>query len=333
MAVLYVKEQGASIQKLGERIVVKKNLNTLFDVPIFQLENITIIGNVQITTQALHMLMNNGIDVSYFTYSGQFLGTTAAESSKNIFLRFEQYGFYLDFDKRLMMAKAIIENKINNQIAVLENFNWENDYDFKSDIKKMCSLQKLLERKETPNEILGVEGMVSNIYFGAFGNMLKCDFKFDGRNRRPPRDPVNVIISLAYTFLTKEVCSALDSESFETYLGFLHGIRYGRKSLALDMMEEFRQPCIDRFVIILFNKKMIGPLDFEFPEDGSVILTEDGFKKFCLRYEKWMNGTDTLAGENSFRKRIREQIAQLKKAISQGVMYEPYSWEKHHVHH
>ena len=332
MAVLYVKEQGASIQKLGERIVVKKNLSTLFDIPVFQLDNITVIGNVQVTTQALHMLMTKGIDVSYFTYSGQFLGTTAAESSKNIFLRFEQYGFYLDFDKRLTMAKTIIHNKISNQISVLENFNWENDYDWHVDVKKMHSLQMLLERKETPNELLGVEGMASNIYFGAFGKMLKCEFNFDGRNRRPPRDPVNVIISLAYTFLTKEVCSALDSESFETYLGFLHGIRYGRKSLALDMMEEFRQPCIDRFVIILFNKKKIGPLDFEFPEDGSVILTEDGFKKFCMYYERWMNGTDTLSGETSFRKRIREQISSLKKAISKGIPYEPYSWKKHYVH-
>ena len=333
MSVLYVKEQGASVQKLGERIIVKKNSQTLFDIPVFQLDNVTVIGNVQITTQALHMLLKSGIDVSFFTYSGVYLGNAAAEASKNIFLRFEQYGFYLDFEKRLAMARNIVNNKIGNQISVIQHFNWENKYDFGDDVEKMKSLQKLLDKKNTPNEILGVEGMASNIYFGVFGHMLKCEFKFTGRNRRPPRDPVNVIISLAYTFLTKEVCNALDSESFETYLGFLHGIRYGRKSLALDIVEEFRQPCVDRLVLMLFNKKMIGPLDFEYPEEGKVILNEDGFKKFCVRYEKWMSGIDPMSGENSFRKRIREQIAQLKRTMRNGDIYRPYKWEEHYVSH
>jgi CRISPR-associated protein Cas1 len=158
--------------------------------------------------------------------------------------------------------------------------------------------------------------------------MLKCDFSFHGRNRRPPKDPVNVIISLAYTFLTKEMCNALDSESFETYLGFLHGIRYGRKSLALDMMEEFRQPAIDRLVILLFNKRMIGKYDFEFPEDGSVVLNEEGFRKFCGEYERWMNGKNVLAGEESFRNCIRKQVSMLKRCICKGEEYIPYSWER-----
>lgn len=179
--------------------------------------------------------------------------------------------------------------------------------------------------------MLGVEGICSNIYFGAFGQMLKCDFEFHGRNRRPPKDPINVIISLAYTFLTKEMCSALDAESFETYLGFLHGIRYGRKSLALDMIEEFRQPMIDRFVLLLFNKHMVGKYDFEFPGEGDVVLNEDGFRKFCTEYEKWLNGRNSASGEKSFRVRIREQVAKLKRVICKGERYTPYCWEKYDV--
>ncbi len=157
--------------------------------------------------------------------------------------------------------------------------------------------------------------------------MLKCDFEFHGRNRRPPKDPVNVIISLAYTFLTKEMCGTLDSESFETYLGFLHGIRYGRKSLALDMIEEFRQPAVDRLAIFLFNKKILGIHDFDFPGDGSVILNEDGFRKFCTEYERWMNGSNKASGERSFRNKIREQAAELKKAICRREPYRPYQWK------
>ena len=232
---------------MGERLQVTKNGKTMFDIPIIQIENLSLFGNVQITMQALHMLMENGIDVSYFTYSGKFLGHTGADSSKNIFLRFEQYAFYLDNDKRLNMAINIVNNKICNQIAVIKYHRWSNaDYNWRLDVEQMEKLRNSLSNKHTPNEVLGVEGMCSNIYFSAFGHMLNCDFAFNGRNRRPPKDPINVIISLAYTLLTKEISNALDSESFETYLGFLHGIRYGRKSLALDMIEEFRQPIVDR---------------------------------------------------------------------------------------
>lgn len=332
MAVIYVKEQGALVQKSGESIMISKGVNTLLEVPVIQMENIALIGNVQITTQALHMLMEKGIDVSYFSYSGRYLGHAAAEASKNIFLRFQQYGFYLDEEKRLDMAKLIVRNKIQNQMALIRGHRWENsEHDWKKDLEQMEKYQKTLIDKKSPNEVLGVEGICSNIYFGAFGQMLKCDFEFHGRNRRPPKDPVNVIISLAYTFLTKEMCSALDAESFETYLGFLHGIRYGRKSLALDMIEEFRQPMIDRFVLLLFNKHMMGRYDFEFPDEGGVVLTEDGFRKFCTEYEKWLNGRNSASGDKSFRLRIREQVAKLKRVICKGEQYTPYCWEERDV--
>lgn len=332
MAVLYIKEQGAIVQKIGERILVKKGNITLLELPVLHVENMALIGNVQITVQALHMLMERGVDVSHFSYSGKYLGQTAADASKNIFLRFEQYKFYLDIEKRMEMAKVIVTNKIENQIALIRKYSWrESNYEWKMDVQQMEKYIQELEDKQTSNEILGIEGICSNIYFRAFGHMLKCDFPFQGRNRRPPKDPINVIISLAYTFLTKEMCSALEAESFEPYLGFLHGIRYGRKSLALDMIEEFRQPVVDRLVILLFNKRMIGKYDFDIPEDGRILLNEDGFKKFCTEYERWMSGRNTASGEISFRRCIRDQIAGLKKAVSEGEQYQPYSWGRRHV--
>ena len=332
MAVIYIKEQGAVVQKVDERIVVTKNRARLLDVPVIKIENLAVIGNVQITTPALHMLMKRGIDVSYLTFGGKYLGSTAAESSKNIFLRFEQYRFYLDEAKRLEMAKRITHNKISNQIELLrQHKRKDTEYDWDKDIKEMVRIQASLQSKETANEILGIEGMCSNIYFGAFGHMLKCDFSFNGRNRRPPRDPVNVIISLAYTLLTKEVSNALDSESFEPYLGFLHGIRYGRKSLSLDIVEEFRQPVVDRLVVLLFNKRMIGRHDFDEISEDRVVLSEDGFRKFCNEYERWMNGTNSISGESSFRAVIRKQIAMLKRAIRGDGEYVPYSWRDRNV--
>ena len=327
MAVIYVKEQGAVVKRLGERIVVSKNTMTLLDIPAFQIDNLALIGNVQITTQAMHMLMENGVDVSHFTYGGKYLGHTAAESSRNIFLRFEQYAFYQDMERRMNMARLLVSGKISNQIALIRNHRFTEGYDWRVDVARMEELRQTLPERKTPNEILGVEGLCSNIYFKAFGHMIKGDFAFNGRNRRPPRDPINVIISLAYTLLTKEMVSALDAESYETYLGFLHGIRYGRKSLALDMIEQFRQPAVDRLVLLLFGKRMLGKYDFEFPEEGRVILTEDGFKKFCAEYERWMNGVNSAAGE-LFRSRIREQVAALKKTICEDIPYHPFIWKE-----
>lgn len=327
MAVLYVKEQGACIRKMNECIIVSKGVDTLLQVPVANLDNIAVLGNVQVTMQALAMLMTKGVDVNYFSRSGKYLGCTAAEVSRNVFLRLAQYEVYHDLEKGLNFARKIVDNKILNQIALIQGYPFQNtEYPWKTDTEKMEEYRKKLQNKKTSNEILGVEGICSSIYFGAFGKMFRCNFEFHGRNRRPPKDPINVIISLGYTFLTKEVSNALGAESFEMYLGFLHGIRYGRKSLALDIVEEFRQPVVDRFVIRLFNKRMITEYDFSTEED-KILLNEEGFKKFCKEFERWMTDKSFSGSEMSFRSRIREQVNLLKKAVQAGDTYCPWRWE------
>lgn len=327
MPAIYIREQGSMLVKRGERIAVMKNSRTLLEIPLANVDNIAVIGNIQVTTQVLLMLMEQGVDISYFTYSGKYVGHAAADMSKNIFLRFAQYELYHDMDRRLQLAKTIVRNKVENQIALIENFRWNGEYDWYPDVKRMRELLKSLEGKKTSNEILGVEGMCSNIYFGTFGHMFKCRIRFEGRNRRPPRDPINVILSLAYTFLTKEICAAMDAESFEMYLGFLHGIRYGRKSLALDIIEEFRQPVVDRMVIRMFNKGMITEFDFD-DEGDQILLNKDGFSNFCSYYEKWMHDKSFNNGQSSFNDVIRQQIAQLKKSIQRHEDYVPFAWKQ-----
>lgn len=328
MSVLYVKEQGAYVRKCGKRIQVEKDGQRLADLSVFQVTNINIIGNVQVTTQALHFLMQEGIDVSYLKRSGAYIGHMAADSSKNIFLRLAQHEWYQSVDRRLDMARRIVENKVQNQIALIRSFRWNQDeYDHKNDLHEMERVLKSLKEKETSNEIMGVEGVCSAIYFRAYGHMFRCKIEFHGRNRRPPRDPINVMLSLTYTFLTKEVAAVLEAESFETYLGFLHGIRYGRKSLALDLVEEFRQPVADRFVLRLFNKQMMSEYDFDLEEE-SVLLREKSFQKFCVEYEKWMTRPVSEVDGRSFREILKEQISKLKKAVREQKEYVPYSWRR-----
>ena len=327
MSVLYVKEQGACVRKKDQCIVVSKGRDTLLQIPADNVDNIAVIGNVQVTSQALQMLMVRGIDVNYFAFSGKYLGHTAAETSKNVFLRLAQYEMYHDLKRRMEMARRIVNNKIQNQINIIRGIHVQSgEYFWKEDVEKMEEYQSRLPQKQTSNEILGIEGLCSNIYFGAFGKMLRSEIEFHGRNRRPPRDPVNTIISLGYTFLTKEVSNTLDAESFEMYLGFLHGIRYGRKSLALDMVEEFRQPVVDRLTIRLFNKRIFTEFDFTAEEDR-VLLNEDGFKKFCWEFERWMTDKSFSGNGVSFRSRIKEQAGRLKQAVQGNGEYIPFRWE------
>ena len=188
-----------------------------------------------------------------------------------------------------------------------------------------------LDQQKTANGILGIEGICSNVYFHSYGAMFKSNIRFEKRSRRPPKDPANVILSLAYTLLTKEVSGVLDAESFEPYLGFLHGVRYGRKSLALDIVEEFRQPVADRLVLKVFNKRILSEYDFEYDEDNQIVLSEEGFRRFCVAYEKWIIGRDVTSGDKSFRSRIRQQSAHLKSSLLKGQIYKPYKWKQSDV--
>lgn len=327
MSSIYVKEQGSMLVKRGERIVVTKGRQTLFEFPAANVEAVAIIGNVQISTQALYMLMEKGIDINYFSFSGKHIGYAAADRSKNIFLRFAQHEYYHDLDMRMNMARIIVGNKIRNQIQILRRHRWDDEYDWHKDVDALEKLRESLDARNTPNSILGVEGMCSNIYFGAYGHMFKDGIKFSGRNRRPPRDPVNVMLSLGYTFLTKEVCMALEAESFEMYLGFLHGIRYGRKSLALDIVEEFRQPVIDRMVLRGFNTNMFTIDHFNI-EGDAILLKEEGFIKFCQTFEKWMKDNYYTGDRSNFREFIHRQARRLKQSLQSRSEYLPYSYSE-----
>ena len=173
-------------------------------IPVANLTNMAVIGSVQVTAQALQMLMTRGVDVNYFSRSGKYLGCTAAEASKNIFLRLAQYEVWNDLERRLAVARRIVDNKIRNQMTMIQRFHFDRDtYVWQPDVEKMEEYLGKLPGRQTSSEILGVEGICSSIYFGAFSHMFRCEFEFHGRNRRPPRDPINVMISLGYTFLTK----------------------------------------------------------------------------------------------------------------------------------
>lgn len=324
MSVIYIREQGSTVKRSGERLIVTKQRQNVLEIPIFQVDSLAVMGNVTVTTQAMSLLMERGIDINYFSYSGKFIGTMSSDSGKNIFLRLAQYELYQDVERRLALARIIVANKADNQLKMITSHDWRTsgnpEYDWKKDADAIRKLKEKIPTAKNNNELMGIEGSCSKAYFSAFGAMLTGDFKFTGRNRRPPRDPVNILLSLGYTFLAKEVSSALQTHSFEMYLGFLHGIRYGRQSLPLDMMEEFRQPVVDRYVLNVCGKRIINSFDFD--TSGELpALTDEGFKKFCVTYEDWLK-----SGENGGKRAlIKKQAAALKQTVLKGTEYVPYS--------
>ena len=322
MRAVYIKEQGAYIRRVGGRIVISKNNKNLREIPITQVEKIVVMGNVQITTQALHMVMEYGVSLSFLSYGGRYIGQAVSESSKNIFLRLAQYERYQDSEARCEIARRIIDAKIQNQISVIEAYRWKEKQNWRDAIQKLDENRKKLSSKTNSSGMMGIEGICSSIYFSCFSQMLTCELNFSGRNRRPPKDPVNALLSLVYTFLTIEIENALENESFEPYLGFLHGIKYGRKSLALDLVEEFRQPVGDRLVLKLLNKRMLSEFDFQWEERRGVILSKEGFQKFCKEFECWMSNE-----KENFHTIILNQIGILKYAIQNHQEYIPYLWK------
>ena len=317
---IYIKEQGIYLKKKGDRIAVLKDDETIQELLIKNIDNVILLGNVQLSTQVITMLLQNGIDISYMSRNGRFIGSTHSGESKNIFLKMAQYDRYKDFEYRISLAKNIIKSKTKNQINLIRRHNWGNeDETWKDDVDKMLSILETVDSKNTTNSLMGIEGVCSGIYFSNFAKMIK-DSSFIKRER-PAAEPVNALLNLGYTFLTNEIASLLEASSFEVCLGFLHGVRYGRKSLALDIVEEFRQPIIDRFIISILNRKILNKDDFELI-NGEIHLNESAFKVFCSQYEDYINKKENK--EYSLRETMDIQISKLREALMTGEVYYPF---------
>jgi CRISPR-associated protein Cas1 len=325
MAVLYLTEQGAVLRKKSKTLVVDKSTEVLLEVPEFKVERVLIFGNIQITTQAVAFLLESGIETSFFTINGKLKGKLTPLESKNVYLRLYQYKRYQQEDFKLQLAQRIIEGKIKNQIVLLQRYQRNHpETDFTLSIDRLQEAIKTLLVKKKVSTVLGVEGAATAAYFEAFGRMFRKELKFDGRSRRPPKDPVNALLSFGYTLISNEILSLLSGMGFDPYIGYLHAIDYGRPSLALDLVEEFRHTIVDRLVVSLFNKEVFDVEDFE-EKEGGVYLKENARKTFFLHYERSLQSQFLYEGTNvSFRHLFKNQAQKLSSTILKNEHYIPY---------
>jgi CRISPR-associated protein Cas1 len=318
---LYVQEQGARISCNGELFEVQKKRDKLGEARIFETSHVCLFGNVQVTTQALREMCVRGIPLSLFSSGGWFYGMASGMTHKNVELRMHQYRAASDRTVSCPIAAAMIAAKIDNCRTLLMRNHPQLPVEQAAELKLLAEATRKAPNLES---LLGVEGMAARVYFAHFSGMLKGSgsgewgFDFQGRNRRPPRDPVNAMLSYAYSLLVKEVAVTALAVGFDPFLGLYHQPRYGRPSLALDLMEEFRPIVADSIVLGVVNNGVLTPEDF-IRRGTAVALTPAARKKFISAYERRMDVliTHPLFGYKiSYRRVLEVQCRLLGRTLS-----------------
>jgi len=313
---LVVQKPGSQVGQRGGEFVVTVQREVVRKLPLNQVRGIYLYGAVQMTAQAAGSCLENGIDVAYFAASGRFLGLLRGLPMSGVDARIGQTKLFQEPFFRLKIARECIRAKIHNQRVMLMR---NGDVPDKV-LRLLAETRDATEDTRDIPELMGCEGAAANIYFEQFASMLKgaeWRFDFQGRNRRPPRDPVNALLSLGYSILAKELAGVCHAVGLDPFLGFMHQPRYGRPALALDLMEEFRPLVADSVAITLINRGEIDPGDFIRSANGT-FLNEQGRRRF---WEAWFRRMDNEVShpqfgyKMSYRRMLEVQARQLWRVV------------------
>ncbi len=286
---LYITKQESYLHKERETIVIKQGNDKLGQFPALTIGNMLCFGQVTVSPPLMGYCAEQGIGLSFYTEYGRFLARVQGRHTGNVLLRRTQYRLADHVSKSNQIAKVMVGAKIANARNVLmrELRNHGENPELSQAVHRLADGLKRCQQSETVAQTMGFEGESAAVYCSVFNELLRdCEFKFEGRIRRPPTDPVNALLSFVYSLITQECVSALMGVGLDPYVGFLHQDRPGRPSLALDLLEEFRAPWADRFVLTLFNRKQLQKNDFTFEASGAVKLTDDARKKVLVAFQE-----------------------------------------------
>lgn len=290
---LYITSPDSYLSLDGENVVILDKNEELGRIPLHNLEAIVSFGYRGVSPALMGGCAKRNISLCFLSPQGKFLARVSGEIRGNVVLRKRQYECSIQPDICLGIAKNCILGKIYNSRWILERAT--RDHSLQVDVEKVKQasgfLRKALEyigACHDMDQLRGYEGEAASIYFGVFDQLIlqqKKDFKFSGRNRRPPLDNVNAMLSFTYTLLANSIASSLEAVGLDPYVGFMHTDRPGRVSLALDLLEELRPVLADRFVLTMINRKMVTGRDFIRKEDGAVIMSERGRKTLLTEWQ------------------------------------------------
>jgi CRISP-associated protein Cas1 len=321
MSVLYVTQPDAILNKSYEAFTVKlKQADGSWKkqtIPAQTVDQVVLMGNPQVTGDALMYALELGMSVHYLSSFGKHLGSALPVESRNGQLRLAQYRRYEDQERKLELVKAIVTAKIHNQAAVL--------YRHKVKEEVLKQRKASVQGQKTIDQVRGIEGLAAREYFACWSEMLKGAWTFSGRSRRPPTDPVNALLSFAYGLLRSQVTAAVHLAGLDPYIGYLHEVTRGQPAMVLDLMEEFRALVADNVVLSVLNNREIQRKDFT-ESLGAFLLSDGGRKTFLQAFERKLSDefTHPVFGYRcSYRRAIELQARLLARHLQEDVPYKP----------
>jgi CRISPR-associated protein Cas1 len=322
---VYVAEHGAVLRKQGGELAVTKEDETLLQVEMAGLVSVVILSTVQVTTQCLAALLEAGTELAIISSRGRLLGQLTPPLARNQAIRRAQFERETDAAWALEQARAVVIAKLGNQRQVLARFSAEETGSFPTVKEAIARLDDAAGRAGAAPDaasLLGYEGSGAAAYWAAFPTLLKAPgIEFPGRRARPATDPVNAALSFGYVLLTNMMTSLLDAYGLDPFMGFMHTETYGTPALALDLVEPFRAPVVDRMVVRLFNLRMLDPEDFA-PEgeEPGLRMSEDAVRLYFREWERQL-------GRLSVREAIKAQAEGLARALrGDAPVVQPWSW-------
>ena len=337
MSTLYLVEQGATLRKEQGRFIVKSSgketAGDPTEIPIEEVDRVLVFGNIQLSTAAIGVCLEAQIPVMFLSQLGEYKGHLWSSENCNLQLQSVQFRRFESPEFQLAIARQIILGKLWNSKQLLLKLRRQRDLpavDTAIDgIDRDWQAVRDATLETSLDTLRGYEGIAANRYFGVLGKLItNPGFAFVDRNRHPPKDPVNSLLSFGYTLLFNNVMSLLLVEGLHPYLGNLHRSDRQAPHLAFDLMEEFRSPIVDSLVIKLVNQKILRPTDFTFPDDeAGIYLAAPARRIFLKHFEDRISGTiahPDVSEPVSYRRIIQLQIQRYRQALLNNTVYEPF---------
>lgn len=320
MQTLYLKEQGSKLSCTGRRLVVTKDDQELLAVPIHRLTRVVMIGRIQATTQAMALLLDRRISLVMTTLTGRLRGVLVPPDTPHVALRQNQYQLASDSQYALAFCRDLVAARAASDCNVIRRYLYNHPQkDLRPHIQQIQEYAAQIEAQPTIDSLRGIEGIIAREYFAALVKVFEdLGMNFCGRVRRPPTDPVNAVLSYIYVLLTEHCCCALQTTRFDIYLGFMHKPNRNAPALALDFVEQFRQPIADRFVMLMFNKKILQAEDFNPGPMNAVLLSEPAKRKLITQWEQFLDASQRLL-ENQPHLSPRELLYRQAEAFEMAV--------------
>lgn len=351
MSIIYIVSNYGRLIKKGDVLLLKKENDILKTIFPFKTEQLIIIGKIEITSPAMNLLMRHNIDTIFLGSNGRYNGKLAFQTGKNVFLRQRQFQLLEDTKFCLKFSQSIVKGKLKNQLSFMQRIK-RKDYpqqEVVDAITRMKNTIKQVDFAESIEQLRGYEGIGARYYFSVFkGSIIQDWAKFNGRSMHPPKDNVNAVLSFLYTMILFRVDAALETIGLDSYVGYLHSLDYGKRSLAYDLMEEYRTPIADTLTTALFNLGVLNEDDFEevlfspendeYPlevledtpvvqEKKGVLLTKIGLTKVITQLERKLDTSfyyQPLVKKITYKKLFFEQIKHFRRVMTgEEAEYKP----------